>query len=123
MCNRAPSVVGHGNLVPHAGIAVGFLPAEGNNGDDGALRGRGHDHPGRATPTNKYTVQMCSIQVKISHCVVLKNSVVSTQLTLMVESMGFCDQQRNECMQERLASLSDIVHNLEETEVQRELLL
>ena len=66
---------------------------------------------------------MCSIQVKISHCVVLKNSVVSTQLTLMVESMGFCDQQRNECMQERLASLSDIVHNLEETEVQRELLL
>jgi hypothetical protein len=66
---------------------------------------------------------MCSIQVKISHCLVLKNSVVSTQLTLMVESMGFCDQQRNECMQERLASLSDIVHNLEETEVQRELLL
>jgi len=66
---------------------------------------------------------MCSIQVKISHCLVLKNSVVSTQLTRMVESMGFCDQQRNECMQERLASLSDIVHNLEATEVQRELLL
>jgi len=41
----------------------------------------------------------------------------------MLDSGVLCDQQLNERMKQRFASLSDIVNKLEETEVQGEFLL
>ena len=43
--------------------------------------------------------------------------------TLILDSRVLCDQELNECSKQRFASLSDIVHKLEETQVQREFLL
>ncbi len=41
----------------------------------------------------------------------------------MSDARGFADPQRNECMQQRFASLSGVVHTREDTEVKREFLL
>jgi hypothetical protein len=43
--------------------------------------------------------------------------------TLMLDSRVLCNQQLNERMQQRFASLSDVVNKLEETQVKREFLL
>ena len=42
---------------------------------------------------------------------------------LILDSRILCDQYLNECMQQRFASLSDVVNKLKETEIQREFLL
>jgi len=42
---------------------------------------------------------------------------------LILDSRVLSDQQLNERMKQRFAPLSDIVHKLEETEVEREFLL
>src|SRR2546430_268252 len=42
---------------------------------------------------------------------------------LILDSRVLCDQQLNERMKQRFAPFSDIVHKLEETEVEREFLL
>src|SRR4029077_19578005 len=47
----------------------------------------------------------------------------SNEFTLILDSRVLCDQELNECSKQRFASLSDIVHKLEETQVQREFLL
>jgi hypothetical protein len=41
----------------------------------------------------------------------------------MLDSRVLCDQQLNEPMKQRFASLSSVVHTLEKTEVQGEFLL
>jgi hypothetical protein len=43
--------------------------------------------------------------------------------TLMLDSRVLCDQQLNERMKQRLASLSDVVNELKKTQVKREFLL
>ena len=47
----------------------------------------------------------------------------SKEPRLILDSRVLCDQQLNERMQQRFAPFSDIVHKLEETEVEREFLL
>ena len=47
----------------------------------------------------------------------------SNPLRLMLDSRVLRDQERNERMQQRFASLSDVVHKLKATQVKRELLL
>ena len=47
----------------------------------------------------------------------------SNPLRLMLDSRVLRDQERNERMQQRFASLSDVVNKLEETEVKGEFLL
>jgi len=42
---------------------------------------------------------------------------------LILDSRVLCDQQLNERTKQRFASLSDVVHTLEETQVKREFLL
>ncbi len=37
----------------------------------------------------------------------------------MLDSRVLCDQQLNECRKQRFASLSDVVHKLEETQIER----
>ena len=39
----------------------------------------------------------------------------------MLDSRVLCDQELNERMQQRVASLSDVVHKLKETEVQADI--
>jgi len=48
---------------------------------------------------------------------------IDKNLSLLLDSRVLCDQQLNECTKQRLASLADVVHQLEETQVQREFLL
>src|SRR5262245_6112627 len=45
------------------------------------------------------------------------------QISLLLDSRVLRDQQLNECRQQRLASLADVVYKLEEPEVEREFLL
>jgi len=47
----------------------------------------------------------------------------SNPLRLMLDSRVLRDQERNERMQQRFASLSDVMHKLAETQVKGELLL
>ena len=42
---------------------------------------------------------------------------------LLLDSRVLCNQQLNERRQQRFASLADVVHKLEETQVEREFLL
>ena len=44
-------------------------------------------------------------------------------LSLLLDSRVLCDQQLNKRTQQRFASLADVVHKLEENQVQREFLL
>src|SRR5918992_5249731 len=52
-----------------------------------------------------------------------RNAVESNPVRLMLDSRVLCDQQLNERRKQCFASFSDIVHKLEETEVEREFLL
>jgi hypothetical protein len=47
----------------------------------------------------------------------------SKKSRLMLDSRVLCDQQFNERMKQRVASLSGVVHKLEKTEVKGEFLL
>lgn len=44
-------------------------------------------------------------------------------LTLMLDSRVLCDQELNQSMKQRFTSLSDVVHELEETQIKWEFLL
>ena len=46
-----------------------------------------------------------------------------TRVWLLLDSRVLCNQQLNERRQQRFASLADVVHKLEETQVEREFLL
>jgi hypothetical protein len=43
--------------------------------------------------------------------------------TLILDSSCLCDQQFNECTQQRFASLSHVMNELEKSQVEREFLL
>jgi hypothetical protein len=49
--------------------------------------------------------------------------LINKHLTLMLDSRVLCDQQFNERMKQRFASLSGVVHKLEKTEVKGEFFL
>jgi hypothetical protein len=49
--------------------------------------------------------------------------LVVLQRSLLLDSRVLCDQQLNKCTKQCLASLADVVHKLEDTQVQWEFLL
>jgi hypothetical protein len=53
----------------------------------------------------------------------LWTGVVRNKRTLLLDSRVLCDQQLNKRRKQRFASLADVVHKLEEPQVQREFLL
>jgi len=69
------------------------------------------------SPSCGITCRLFTIDVRNS------DNALTNRGTLLLDSGVFTDQQLNERTQQRFASLSDVVHKLEEPQVEREFLL